>query len=192
MSKNLILSFAPGARGFLLSKWLYINQIVNFWAAPKSTVLNFDSNNHSLMPLYSDVLFRWKDEKTQRLFNDIENCLTQQEADCNYIQSLIAQSTNAICVGPNKNPYNLILSHHGSAQGLSTLSKCLTARVIRITLNDSTQAKECYVRKFNEDPDPAYLSRYYGLYLNDYDFCINVKLDMVMNLDLDFLKEELK
>jgi hypothetical protein len=197
VSKNLILAFAPGSRGFLLSKWLYNNQLINVVFPPSDTSYVIDGNNHSLTPFYNDVLFSWDDTNSKKTYFNIEKEFQTTQCDHAVLAQLL--STSKFLPEKQNSRYNLILSHHGSNHGLSTLKTILNAQVIRITLTNS-EIKDCYLRKFvnhkgNSRPSKSavldILSTTYYPFLENFDFAINIKLSQVENLKLDFLIKEL-
>jgi hypothetical protein len=188
VSKNLILAFAPGSRGFLLSKWLYNNQLINAIFEkyhPSKLSYTIDGDNHSLTPFYNDVLFYWNTDSKEIYFK-IEKELNKIPCDYAALTQLLA--TSKFLPSKENDRYNLILSHYGSSHGLLALKKVLNAQVIRIIL-DNSEANDCYYRKFGTHNGNSIIATTYYPFTENFDFAINVKLSQVENLDLDFLKE---
>ena len=201
--KNLIVAFAPGSRGFLLSKWLYNNKLINVAVVENSSELPYiiDGDNHSLTPFYSDVLFHWDDTNSKEIYFQIEEEL--KKTKCNHAVLSQLLNTSKLVPDNSNNRYNLILSHCGLGNELLALKTVLHAQVIRIMLTDS-EIRDCYHRKFitptrnNKTPRPPKntildtLATTYYPFKENFDFAINITLSQVENLELDFLIKELK
>jgi hypothetical protein len=194
MSRNLVVAFCPGARGFLLSRWLCKNIGANTYSHLfpnnlNSVEYNFSGNNHVFTPFYNDLLFLWK-EKTKPVFNSIESELNSPDPS-------LAKLKNMLELSNHKPPdhldgYSLIHTHHASSTGLQALSLALDAKLIRITLNNQEQGRQCYERKFGTPcSNLETLEQNYYPFIQNFDFSINVELNKVINLDLNFLKEML-
>jgi hypothetical protein len=187
-SKNLILAFAPGSRGFLLSKWLYNNQLVNLVYPPSDNFYITDSNNHALNPFYNDVLFCWNDDSKDTFFK-IKKEIEKTNCDYTLVEQLLG--TSKFLPNTHNDRHNLILSHQGSMHGLSALKTILNSLVIRITLTES-EINECFIRKFGNLDFTEHTAKEYYSFKENCDFAINVSLSQVKNLELDFLIKELK
>lgn len=192
MHRNLIVNFPPGARGFLLSKWLYKNNLVNFYDFQFPIEFNFDSENHNFVPFYNDVLFYFTTDSKKQTFESIERELVSVSPDVDAIKrylntSKFQQPQIKIHL---KNPYNLILSHHHSVAGIQVLAKCLSATVLRVKL-DNTQIHECYHRKFKEPGTSDFLKQYYMPFMQEIPNGISVELKQIECLDLESLKDAL-
>lgn len=190
MPKNLILAFGPGSKGFLLSKWLYKNNLVNLLCPPKNTNLIVDNINHHLSPLYNDVLFYWANEKQKQIYQEIETELSSVNIDILKIKKLLSLSQHKTPTSSN-NPYNLILSHHHTKDGLYALRSGLDATLCRITVRDLSQAQECHKRKFGHMSLNGYSNNYWQPWTESFDLSIDIALDKILELDIDFLKEKL-
>jgi hypothetical protein len=83
------------------------------------------------------------------------------------------------------------MTHHSTEIGLQRLKEILNATLIRITFLDAAQATESLVRKAQLDNIVLNFDHQYVPFLKKFDFAINVTLDQVNQLDLDFLKEQL-
>jgi hypothetical protein len=192
VSQNLIVSFAHNARGFLLSKWLYSKGIVECCVNPTNLEFKIDTTNHDLVPFYNDVLFSWQTPVEKVMFNLLQRELEIVRSPDTTIREILAQSNCKPHTGHSK--YNLVLTHVSSYIGLKKLASILDAKVIRITFKDTAQADETFYRIVEKNsPLEAYdyeRDNYYRFVAN-YDFCINVDLDRVIDLDLDFLVKEL-
>ncbi len=190
MNRNLIIAFAPGSRGFLLSKWLYNNRVVRTVSPPSNQEYIFDGDNHQVAPFYNDVLFTPTDQ-TKIIYDKINDEIIKDEYDYVLLKKLIKTSKQKPPIINDLNQYNLILSHHSSYTGLATLGTILNAKIIRITLADTEQAKQCYQRKFNKIAKEQWLSTSYYPFIDNFDFAINIKLGTIEKLELDFLLKEL-
>jgi hypothetical protein len=202
-SKNLIVAFAPGSRGFLLSKWLYNNKLINVVGVENSFELPYviNGDNHSFTPFYSDVLFHWNDTNSKEIYFKIEEEL--KKTKCNHAVLSQLLTTSKLVPDNHNNRYNLILSHCGLGNELLALKTVLQAQVIRIMLTDS-EIQDCFRRKFitqiknNKTLWPPknivldLLATTYYPFKENFDFAINIKLSQVENLELDFLIKELK
>lgn len=194
MQKNLIIAFAHNARGFYLSKWLFSQGIIECYCNPPNDLSpKLNSTNHDMVPFYNDIIFNWRTSEEKELFDKLHHKLSTIGTASNEIIDLLDQSKNKP-IQSYENKYNLILTHLSSYISLKKLSDTLSARVIRITFNDTKQAAETYYRIVNPNSPPEafdYARDVYYKFIVNYDFCINVKLDDVLDLNLDFLIEEL-
>lgn len=195
MPKNLIISFARNARGFLLANWLYSKGIINCYGNPivPSFNLTREDTNHGLVPFYNDVLFGWGTPEEKEIFTQLHNQLITVGSSVDVIKELFAKSKRLPVLTTNKK-YNLILTHLSGYVSLKKLADILDAKVIRITFKDTAQADETYYRRPLDVPSPDaydYARDDYYRFVVKYDFCINVELDNLLDLDLDFLLGEL-
>jgi hypothetical protein len=183
-SKTIIVAFAPGAKGFALSRWLLNNKLV-FALADAGP--QFKEINHTLAPWYNDVLFYYNNS-SQDVYLTIDQMLSDPDSSDNTIKELIATSKNI----PFEHALpGLVMTHHSTEIGLQRLKEILNATLIRITFLDAAQATESLVRKAQLDNIVLNFDHQYVPFLKKFDFAINVTLDQVNQLDLDFLKEQL-
>jgi hypothetical protein len=190
--KNLIISFAPGARGFLLGKWLINNQLGRaFDSNTRLLPLNHDSTNHDFTPIYNDLLL--DNRYSMENFQLVNQALSDDSNDIAQLSQLFF--TSKFVRQDDTSGYDIILTHYSSFSALTKLKHVLNATIIRITFKDIEQANSSYLRKFNyskiTDADINDLESNYYTFIHKFEHGIDIPLDTVTNLDLEFLKEQL-
>jgi hypothetical protein len=180
----LIVAFPPGAYGHRLGKWLVNNQIARIFNG--YTQLDYsEPDNHNYQGYYSDTMFS----------ENLSNELIQHPNNRDKIYKLLDLSNYKPIDLSDK--YNLILTHYPTFRSLYELKLIFkNSKVIRITFNNQEQAQQTLSRKrilvndtYDINKDLGNLCDNYFPFLYNYNFCINVPIDRVINLDLDFLKE---
>ena len=191
--KWIIIAFAPGSYGYKLGKWLVNNQL--------STVDHnmFDmisytndllKNNHSYLGCFSDILLSSGQQE-----DTIKKELVGHFPDFNLIKKILANS-NTIPKKTHNNTH-LILTHYTQYRVLYELSKMFNnSKVIRIIFESHDQAIGAIKRKrsldnqkFDLNNDWGDLCDNYFPFLNEFKFSIDIPVNKVEKLELDFLKE---
>jgi hypothetical protein len=188
--KWLFVSFAPGANGYLLGKWLINNKIcgIPFNNNDNFTLNQTESNNHDYVGYLYDIFTgpTWSDR--------LELELSKNQFDQETIFTILSTThTNVF----SDQPYNLVLLHYSSYNVLRNLQKMFNnAKIIRIMFESEEQANDALKRKLQVDnlvDDKHYqigiLVQDYYPYLFNFDFTIDILWQKVKALDLDFLKE---
>jgi len=192
-NKWIIIAFAPGSYGYKLGKWLANNQIV--FVDHNMFVMTHYANdllktNHSYLGCFSDVLLSSGQQE-----DIIKKELVGHFPDFNLIKKILADSTTI----PNKkhNNKHLILTHYSQYRVLYELSKMFNnSKVIRIIFESHEQAIDAINRKrsldnqkFDLNNDWGDLCDNYFPFLNEFKFSIDIPVNKVEKLELDFLKE---
>jgi hypothetical protein len=189
MYKNILLAYAPGSRGFMLGKWLIINGL----ATPKGNIsgrnIQIDGVNDSFTPFYNDALFF---PSGTQIFDNVNKLLTNPESSVNDLVKIITTSKDQ----PLAPASNLIMTHHASESGLEKLGKAFNAHVLRVTFADRDQARDAQIRKsvlegWITDVAEEFLEKEYFPFIRNFSYSIDITMDQVNNLELDFLKSKL-
>ena len=189
--KWIIIAFAPGAYGYKLGKWLANNKLANINNFENFVYTNsVDKNNHSYIGCFSDVLLssgQTEDYIKKELFGHFPNV------------ALITKTLSSSPSMPSKllNDQQLILTHYSQYRVLYELSNLFTnSKIIRITFDSQDQAIDAIKRKRSLDKKPFDLANDWGdlcdnyfPFLNKFKFTIDIPVNEVNNLELDFLKE---
>jgi len=187
----IIISFAPGSRGFQLGKLLIKNNVahadlqnINDPGRQKNGI----PVNHSFVPAFNDVLMNPKTELQIQLSikagtlmnsNHIHSARAEQE-----LYELLELSKN---IPHDLNLPNIILTHESKLSGLRTLSQvCNFAKIIRITFDSVQQAKEAIIRKTiidNKNPGDEIIEQNlvdnYLPFLHNYNYFTNVPCSLL-------------
>ena len=191
--KWIIVAFAPGSYGHKLGKWLVNNQLstVDYSMVDIISYTNdLLKNNHSYLSCFSDILLSSGQQE-----DTIKKELVGHFPDFNLIKKILANSTTI----PNKthNSTHLILTHYAQYRILYELSLLFNnAKIIRVVFESHDQAIGAIKRKrsldnqkFDLNNDWGDLCDNYFPFLNEFKFSIDIPVNKVEKLELDFLKE---
>lgn len=189
----LIIAFAPGSYGHKLGKWLINNEVVNKLNPTRSLEYagNLLDNNHNYPTYFSDVLLPGGTIGTTEDY--IQKELAGHIPNFDLINNILKNS-KAI-YNPNPNKYNLILTHYSRYRTLFELSNIFKSKTIRIVFDTPEQAQNAMERKrkldnqdFDLDKECGDLCDNYYPFLHKFNFTIDIPVNNVVNLDLEFLK----
>ena len=188
----LLISFYPGARGFLLSKWLYQEGLVTGVWKIKNTDLKLDSTNHDIPSAFADLIFAYDTEKDKALYTEYNEEITSANCDCNKIKSILLQSRacpTTTLVSKFNGPC-LLLTHLGSDIALDNMHKVFSnLTVIKVVFDDHAEYLECHERKYGNLDFADNEWQVSGIdYTKEYHNGITVKLKDIKQLKLDYLK----
>jgi hypothetical protein len=189
--KWIIVAFAPGAYGYKLGKWLANNRLANINNFENFVYYNStDKNNHNYVGCFSDVLLSFGQTEDY-----IKKELIGHFPNLHLITDILSSSISM----PFKlvNAQQLILTHYSQYRVLYELSNLFTeSKIIRITFDSQDQAIDAIKRKRSLDKKPFDLINDWGdlcdnyfPFLHKFKFTIDVPVNKVENLELDFLKE---
>ena len=189
--KWIIVAFAPGAYGYKLGKWLANNKLVNINNFENFVYTNsIDKNNHNYLGCFSDVLL-----SSGQTEDYIKKELIGHFPNFDLIKKILSNSLSI----PLKvvNGQKLILTHYSQYRVLFELSNLFTnTKVIRITFDSQDQAIDAIKRKRSLDKKSFELTNDWGdlcdnyfPFLNEFKFSIDIPVNKVEKLELDFLKE---
>jgi len=169
----VLIAFAPGSYGFLLGKWIINNKIAQPKDVDLPLVYNFNDNNHNYGPYYSELFLNSNNEFQEQL-----------QLGMVEVEKLPKYESTALP--------KLILTHIGNNSTLEILSKLfVNIRIIKILLN-KTEAAESFTRKFNNTDAGRWISHYtYSEFIDSPGPDINVTVEQIINLNLDWIKEKL-
>lgn len=191
----LLISFYPGARGFLLAKWLYRQELVTGVWRIKNADLKLDSTNHDIHSAFADLIFCYDTDKDKEFYNQFNAEILSTNCDVDKIKNILSQSRahpNTPVVGQFNGPC-LLLTHLGSDIALDNMRKIFTdLTVIKIVFDSYQEYLECHERKYSNldfaDNDWIVNGKDY---IKEYHNGINVKFADVRQLNLDYLKGQL-
>ena len=187
-NKWIIIAFAPGSYGYKLGKWLISNKLAT--VNNLQYIVDSSLNNHHYCGYFSDVLL--SDGKQE---DTVKKELIGHFPNFNLIKSILSDSEHL----PNNftNGTRLILTHYTQYRLLYELSLFFNnAKIIRIVFESHDQAIGAIKRKrsldnqtFDLNNDWGDLCDNYFPFLNEFKFTIDVPVNKVKNLELNFLKE---
>jgi len=191
--KWIIIAFATGSYGYKLGKWLVNNQLLTVdhrMSDMTSYANDLLKNNHNYLGCFSDILLSSSQQE-----DTIKKELFGQIPDFNLIKKILANSNNI----PKKTHNNtrLILTHYSQYRILYELTHIfIKSKIIRITFESEDQAINALKRKrlldnqqFDLNKDWGDLCNNYFPFLNEFKFSIDIPVNKVEKLELDFLKE---
>jgi hypothetical protein len=182
-----IVSFAPGARGFKLAKFLINNQLAH--SDYFSPFFHNDSQNtHHFQTAFTDVLLNWWTPEQKKSFLKTQSLIFSYGQDTDWVQQELHQNllTSDFCPRNPDLPH-VICVHFPSLFGLRLLSNvCNAAKVIRITFDSVEQAKSTLERKCalaNITLDPTIFEQTlidnYLPFLYSHRDCVNIPLTLI-------------
>jgi hypothetical protein len=188
----LLISFYPGARGFLLSKWLYRAGLVTGVWKIKNTDLKLDSTNHDIHSAFADLIFAYNTDADKELYNQFNTEIMSTDCNPNKIKNILLQS-QAHPNTPVVNQFNgpcLLLTHLGADVALDNMCKVFSnLTVLKVVFDTYSEYSECHKRKYGSlefaDNDWEVSGQDYT---KNYSNGINVKLTDIKQLNLDYLK----
>ena len=191
--KWIIIAFAPGSYGYKLGKWLGNNQLalVDHRMSDMTSYANdLLKNNHNYLGCFSDILLSSGQQE-----DTVKKELVGHFPDFNLIKKILANS-NTITKKIH-NGTHLILTHYAQYRVLYELSNMFNnSKVIRIIFDSQDQAIDAINRKRSLDNQKFDLTNDWGdlcdnyfPFLNEFKFSIDIPVNKVEKLELDFLKE---
>lgn len=191
----LLISFYPGSRGFLLAKWLQLNNLVRSCGALSDDNLNVIGDNHHLTPLFADLLLNLHNDAAAVLkFTELHAQLETTDIDITRVKELINTST----LQPNifdrvsndcNVPY-LLLTHYGSDISINNWKKIFSnIQIIKIVFENQQEFELSHQRKFLETPPETDYKFYWTHYGRPHPGSINLTVTDLADLKLDFLKD---
>ena len=191
-NKWIIIAFAPGSYGYKLGKWLANNQLSTI-DHNMFDMINYTNdllkNNHNYLGYFSDILL-----SSGRQEDTVKKELVGHFPDFNLIKKILANSNT---IPKKTHNTHLILTHYTQYRVLYELSKMFNnSKVIRIIFDSQDQAIDALKRKrllenqkFDLNNDWGDLCDNYFPFLNEFKFSIDIPVNKVEKLELNFLKE---
>ena len=193
----LLISFYPGARGFLLSKWLYrAGLVTGVWGIENSN-LKLDATNHDIHSAFADLIFAYDTDTDKELYNQFNTEIMSTNCNFNKIKNILLQSRHHPNT-PAVNQFNgpcLMLTHLGADIALDNMHKVFSnLTVLKVVFSEYSEYLECHKRKYgNQNFNNLDFANNDWLdsgidYTKEYHNGITVKLTDIKHLKLDYLK----
>jgi hypothetical protein len=182
----VIISFAPGARGFQLGQLLLKHGLAHSDRNFSVNTICYNNNqptHHTFGPTFGDILLKPLNDLQQQASLRAEVLMNSYDIHYESAAQELYQLLNTSAFVPdNMDLPNIILTHRSRLYGLRLLSRvCNNAKIIRITFDSVDQARATFDRQLlikNKNLDQELkeqtLFDIYLPFLHNYSYCTNV------------------